>query len=226
MTTSIRETGPTVVEISTRGPQGPGGDLGAYGSFLNTTDQPLVNTAAAQVVGINTTLESRLMSITGGNTLVLGADGTFSLTFSIQLTNSSNAIQTATVWLKHEGENYPNSASHFDVPAARGGVPGALIGTVNFVASGTAGEEIQIWWAGTSTGLTIKSYSNGAPGAPATPSVILTIVQVMYSATAPLQFIANSTEPATPTGGGLLYVESGALKYKGTSGTVTTIANA
>jgi hypothetical protein len=39
-------------------------------------------------------------------------------------------------------------------------------------------------------------------------------------------FIANSSAPATPTGGGHLYVESGALKYKGSSGTVTTIANA
>ena len=39
-------------------------------------------------------------------------------------------------------------------------------------------------------------------------------------------FIANDTVPATPTGGGRLYVESGALKYKGSSGTVTTIAAA
>ncbi|NBU93790.1 MAG: hypothetical protein EBS18_04470 [Actinobacteria bacterium] len=37
----------------------------------------------------------------------------------------------------------------------------------------------------------------------------------------------NSTAPASnPTGGGYLYVESGALKYRGSSGTVTTIANA
>lgn len=32
--------------------------------------------------------------------------------------------------------------------------------------------------------------------------------------------------PDTPTGGGFLYVDAGALKYKGSSGTVTTIANA
>jgi hypothetical protein len=32
--------------------------------------------------------------------------------------------------------------------------------------------------------------------------------------------------PNTPTGGGVFYVEAGALKYKGSSGTVTTIANA
>ena len=40
--------------------------------------------------------------------------------------------------------------------------------------------------------------------------------------------IANATTvPASnPTGGGVLYVEGGALKYRGSSGTVTTIANA
>ncbi len=29
-----------------------------------------------------------------------------------------------------------------------------------------------------------------------------------------------------PSGGGLLYVEAGALKYRGSSGTVTTLGNA
>ncbi len=39
-------------------------------------------------------------------------------------------------------------------------------------------------------------------------------------------FIADRTAAPTsnPTGGGILYVESGALKYRGSSGTVTTIA--
>jgi hypothetical protein len=40
-------------------------------------------------------------------------------------------------------------------------------------------------------------------------------------------FIADTTAPgANPTGGGYFFVESGALKYRGSSGTVTTIANA
>jgi hypothetical protein len=40
-------------------------------------------------------------------------------------------------------------------------------------------------------------------------------------------FLANATAPSSnPTGGGILYVESGALKFRGSSGTVTTIANA
>ena len=36
--------------------------------------------------------------------------------------------------------------------------------------------------------------------------------------------LVNGTAPSgTPTGGGVLYVESGALKYKGSSGTITTL---
>ena len=37
---------------------------------------------------------------------------------------------------------------------------------------------------------------------------------------------ATTVPAGTPSGGGVLYVESGALKFKGSSGTVTTIANA
>lgn len=43
----------------------------------------------------------------------------------------------------------------------------------------------------------------------------------------PHLFLANRTgAPSTPTGGGILYVEAGALKYIGSSGTVTPIAPA
>ena len=37
---------------------------------------------------------------------------------------------------------------------------------------------------------------------------------------------AATTPASTPSGGGVLFVESGALKFKGSSGTVTTIAPA
>jgi hypothetical protein len=37
---------------------------------------------------------------------------------------------------------------------------------------------------------------------------------------------ATTVPSSNPTGGGILYVEAGALKYRGSSGTITTIANA
>jgi hypothetical protein len=40
-------------------------------------------------------------------------------------------------------------------------------------------------------------------------------------------FIKDGTAPSSnPTGGGILYIQSGALKYRGSSGTVTTIGPA
>jgi hypothetical protein len=39
-------------------------------------------------------------------------------------------------------------------------------------------------------------------------------------------FMANISQPSTPTGGGVLFVNAGALKYIGSSGTVTTLGAA
>jgi hypothetical protein len=41
-----------------------------------------------------------------------------------------------------------------------------------------------------------------------------------------LKLANTGSVPGTPTGGGVIYVESGALKFKGSSGTVTTLGNA
>jgi hypothetical protein len=49
-----------------------------------------------------------------------------------------------------------------------------------------------------------------------------------YGSGSGVLFLGDATTVPTtnPTGGGILYVEAGALKYRGSSGTVTTIANA
>ena len=55
--------------------------------------------------------------------------------------------------------------------------------------------------------------------------VVQSIVYASDSSDSSHMKIYNSTSaPNTPTGGGALYVQSGALKWKGSSGTVTTIA--
>jgi len=56
----------------------------------------------------------------------------------------------------------------------------------------------------------------------------LTTTQMPANTGAGVVYIANAgTIPsANPVGGGILYVDAGALKYRGTSGTVTTLAAA
>lgn len=51
-------------------------------------------------------------------------------------------------------------------------------------------------------------------------------MQAVLGAGGGRHFLANGSAPNTPVGGGVIYVEGGALKYKGSSGTVTTIAPA
>ena len=165
------------------GPVGAGGALGYYGSFYSTGTHAIANVTQAQVIPIDITSESNGISIVDGNKVTFYHQATYSFTFSIQFSNSSNSIETATVWLKYNGVDYPFSSSHFDVPGAHAGRDGSLVGTVNFVATSlpTPGDYVQLYWAGTSTGLSIKTYPAGtSPVYPVSPCLILTVTQVMY----------------------------------------------
>lgn len=116
------------------------------------------------------------------------------------------------------------------------GSPGAAI----FGASGTlsAASGVQ---AGITVAPTINQSSTGGydalsinPTETATGSGEKNLIHAKVGGTSKFKvandgsaFHANvGSAPATPTGGGVLYVDSGALKYKGSSGTVTTLAAA
>lgn len=183
-----------IVEVTTRGPAGPGGARGNYGSFYDTTNQALNTANVGQRVRIGTTLENLNVDLVD-NKITFRDAGTYSFTFSIQLTNTeNNAVHGAKIWLKYQGEVYPNSASYIAVPGARSGTPGEAIATVNFVAS-TTGEDdfVEVFWTAESTNVAISTIA--ASGTiPAAPGVILTVTQVMYMQTATLTSIAATPE--------------------------------
>jgi hypothetical protein len=175
-------TGATGITGAT-GLTGAGGALGYYGSFYDMTDQPIANIALAQVVAIGSTAEQNGVTIVNGDEITFANAGTYSLTFSLQLTNLANSVEKAIVWLKTNNVDYPDSATEIDLqPRKSTGNPNRQVLTVNYVATATAGQQVQIWWSGSSTELSIESLPAGtSPVSPAVPSVILTAVQVMYS---------------------------------------------
>lgn len=76
-------------------------------------------------------------------------------------------------------------------------------------------------------GLYLSGYGAGIAITAGAGDVALAAAGAITIAPGTHVFIANVTAPAgTPTGGGYLYVEAGALKFKGSGGTVTTIAPA
>jgi hypothetical protein len=188
------------------GPAGTGGALGYYGSFYDLTDQPLVSTTTEQVIAIGSTSEQNGVTIVNGDEITFANAGTYSLTFSVQITNLANSVEKATFWLKTNNVDYPDSATEIDLqPRKAAGNPNRQVLTVNYVATATAGQQVQLYWSGSSTELTVEALPAGtSPVSPAVPSVILTAVQVMNTQVGPTGAtgatgpIANEPTDITP----------------------------
>ena len=194
-------TGPTGATGAT-GPQGTtgaGGALGYYGNFYDDQDQPLVSSGTAQIVGINSDNGSNGFSLSGTGTVVIANPGTYTMIYSIQLKNIDNAIHYADIWLRYNGSDYPDSTTRFHVPARKNaGEFGYAVATVNFVVTSVPpGDYVELWWHADSTQVSIEYLPAGvAPVHPATPSVIATFTQVMYTQLGP----TGATGPTGPTG--------------------------
>jgi len=147
--------------------------------------------------------------------------GTSAPTAKLQIVNSSSGAATIAAFL-----NNPNNAVSTESRLALSANINpaidnrhAWIGAINTVASGNE------------SALTFGTNSNGAAGEErmridATGNVGIGTAIFGTNANRTLG-LANGTAPSTsPVGMGQLYVEGGSLKYRGSSGTVTTIANA
>jgi hypothetical protein len=192
-------TGPTGATGAT-GTTGAGGALGYYGSFYDMTDQQLASVTTAQVIAIGNTSESNGVTIVNGDEVTFAYAGTYSLTFSIQITNAANSVEKAIFWLKTDNVDYPDSATEIDLqPRKSESQPNRQVITINYVATATAGQQVQVYWSGTSTNLKVESLPAGtSPVSPAVPSIILTAVQVMYTQVGPTG-PAGSSADALPT---------------------------
>jgi hypothetical protein len=183
-----------------QGETGTGGVLGYYGSFYDMTDQSLASITAAQPISIGTVSEASGISIENDDEITFEYDGTYSMTFSIQITNLDNAIAKAVFWVKKNGVDYPDSATEIDLPPGKNSTtPNRQVITINYVATAEAGDYVQVFWAGDSTDLKVESLPAGTnPVYPAVPSIILTAVQVMYTQAGPQGEPGVAGEPGEP----------------------------
>lgn len=194
----VGATGPTGVTGPTgaTGATGAGGALGYYGSFYDTADQTGPTGAAGAAIGINSTVSSNGITITGGDTVTFANPGVYSLTYSLQFINTDNAEHYADVWLVFNGSPYPDSNTRFHVAKQQGGLPGYMVGTVNYVDTAVSpGDTLQLFWKTDSNLVSLETIP-ASGSTPRTPSVILTATQVMYTQVGP----SGATGPSGPAG--------------------------
>ena len=170
-----------------RSATGAGGALGYWGSFWDTTIQTATSANTAYSITINSSDPSNNgISVVSGSRVTFAYDGVYSLTFSIQFTNSDTQIHDANVWLRKNDSgssgDVPDTDSKFSITSSHGGVHGNVIGTVNFVLSLTAGDFIELVWSTNNTQVTLETIAAGtSPTSPRVPSVIFTATQVTYT---------------------------------------------
>lgn len=153
-----------------------GGPLGYYGSFYDTTTQTGSLTEAA--VNIGSTALSNQITISNSSRVNFLAAGTYSITFSIQLTNSNNnTLHTADVWLKKNGSNIAASNSRVDINGRHSGRDGATIATVDFLLTLAANDYIELYWIVDNVSVSIATLA-ATGSVPQTPGVILNAINV------------------------------------------------
>jgi hypothetical protein len=192
-----------VVQTTGLGPQGPGGVLGLYGSFIDTTDQPLVSTAAAQPILIGTTLENRGVSITSGSRITFELAGTYKILASLQLTNLGNVISEVNIFFRKNGSDLANSNTRIDLePRKSVSTPYHDCFAIEFQLTVADNDYVEIWWAATHPDITLETIPADAIH-PQAPSAIVNVAQVMY------------TQAGVPIGGatGDILVKSSATNY-------------
>jgi hypothetical protein len=153
-----------------------------YGQFQSQTDQ----TAAAIDVAYAITYDASDflggVTLSSGSRLTVPNAGVYIVTFSIQLKNTTNAVQDVDIWLRKNGTDIPDTNSRFSIAARKGaGNPSHLIATTPIMVSLAANDYVQIMWHVTDTGVSIEhfpavTYSAGVtPAHPATPSAIVQV---------------------------------------------------
>lgn len=74
--------------------------------------------------------------------------GVYKITYSLQFANTDNAQHDATVWLKNNNVDIPNSTTTFTLQARKSaGVPSFNCGYSEVVFEVDVGDEIELYWA-------------------------------------------------------------------------------
>jgi hypothetical protein len=157
---------------------------GYWGSFWDDTSQTATANTPTAIYLRQRDTGSRGIRVVSGTRITFDYAGVYSITFSIQFSNTDSSIHDINVWLRKNNEgsagNVPASDSRFSIIAKHGNVDGNVIGCVNFVLPIAAGDYLELIWATSDADAYIHAESaETSPFAhPGIPGIICTVVQV------------------------------------------------
>lgn len=154
-----------------------------YNQLISNTDQTAASVANAYAVTYDTDEFPDGISIVSSSQITFAEPGIYNITYSIQLKNTNNDLETVDIWLRRDGTDIAETNTRFAIPARKStGDPSFLVAVTPIMVDITAANQyIQIMWRVSNTAVTIEhlpavTASPGVtPAIPATPSVIVGI---------------------------------------------------
>lgn len=152
-------------------------DSAPYGSFLNNTDQLAPSVGATALVVFDTSVFNDGVYLTDTTKLNVRNTGTYDVAFSLQLKNSTNDFQYATVWLRKNGTDVPNTSRRFGLsPRKSTGDPSFTIGSATTMVELVANDYIQIAGTVSDTGVTLEHFdADVVIPRPAIPAAVVNV---------------------------------------------------
>ena len=157
---------------------------GYWGSFWDSTSQVAAAIDTAYAIKLRQTdAASRGIRIISNERITVDHAGVYSITFSIQFSNTDTSIHDINVWLRKNDSgssgDVPASDSRFSIIASHGGIAGNIIGTVNFVLPLVANDYLELMWMTSNVQAYIHAEpAETSPPHPSIPGIICTVVQV------------------------------------------------
>lgn len=113
-------------------------------------------------------------------TLVPPASGDYQVIWSSQFLNTDSTARRATMWLRKNGIDIPDTATAITVPARHGSTDGTAIMSVNLIETCQANDSIELYWNSESTDVSLNTITSStvAPIYPRAPAVILTSFKI------------------------------------------------
>jgi len=178
------------------GATGLGGALGNYGVFLNTENQTFANNTTTAFV-YNSVPENNGVTLgSPASRIYIGQTGTYNFQFSAQLFAGSGQSHL-NIWYRINGADIPESNTFVHLDNNQ-----YAVAAWNFVQTVNAGQYFELVGRVNNTNAVtcqqINEITTTGP-IPATPSMILTVSQVMYTQIGP-SGPTGATGPIGPTG--------------------------
>ena len=147
--------------------------------LISNLDQDLTSTTTEELLTYDVVAFSNGIRVVDNSKIYVPCSGQYLVTFTLQVSNRSNATQEFEVWAKDTGVNYPSSRTRFDIAARKDSstwahVVPAITGI--FTVNDPNVNYLEIAWWASSTDVFIEHYAaQSTPTRPEIPSVILTI---------------------------------------------------